>query len=405
MAPTLKAEPVPFREAIDYHRGKVRLPTRAWTDLWEGMHARAFVVAGAMKDALLADLQAAVGKAIEQGTTLAEFRKDFDRIVATHGWQYKGGRDWRTRVILDTNIRMGHSAGRWAQIQRLKSARPFLRYIAILDGRTRPEHRALHGTVLPVDHPFWDTHTPPNGWYCRCTVQQLSRRDLDRWGYTESRSPDIEWEAKGIATPEGHRTVRVPKGIDPGFAYNPGRAAWGNQLSEQAMDGWRKSGAEAWESLTPGDWQSAGRPKLVPLDKPKARLGPPAADAEAMAAAVERAIGGAERIFVQPDGGRVLVNAETFGGHIALPRAPFVPFLPELLEDPFEVWLSFEQHKGTGKVVLRRRILKIIDGLDRGKLVLVAEVRDGMFEGWTFVPSDRAAQIDKQRRGQLLFGR
>ncbi len=40
----------------------------------------------------LADFRAAVDKAISQGTTLAEFRKDFDTIVAKYGWSYNGSR-------------------------------------------------------------------------------------------------------------------------------------------------------------------------------------------------------------------------------------------------------------------------------------------------------------------------
>jgi hypothetical protein len=38
------------------------------------------------------DFRVAVEKAIAEGTTLQEFRKDFDAIVATHGWSYKGSR-------------------------------------------------------------------------------------------------------------------------------------------------------------------------------------------------------------------------------------------------------------------------------------------------------------------------
>mgnify|MGYP000981088424 FL=1 len=77
---------VPFEEAIAFLRDKAPLPTRTWTDLWEGMHARAFVVAGAMRDELLTDFQQTLTRALQDGTTLQQFRKDFEAIVARHGW-------------------------------------------------------------------------------------------------------------------------------------------------------------------------------------------------------------------------------------------------------------------------------------------------------------------------------
>lgn len=226
----LRALNLPFAEAIAYFRAKQRVPTRVWTDIWQAAHARAFVVAGATRDALLADFQAAILKALEAGTTLEDFRADFDEIVARHGWRHRGGRDWRSRVIFDTNLRSAHAAGKWSQIERLKERRPYLRYVAVRDSRTRPEHAAWHGTVLPPDHPWWDTHYPPNGWYCRCTVQTLSERDLARFGYEVSarapRSPLVEHT---VRTPRGPQVVRIPKGIDPGFAFNMGKAAAGRR--------------------------------------------------------------------------------------------------------------------------------------------------------------------------------
>lgn len=215
-------EPVRFAEQINFLRTKLRLPTETWTDIWQEQHRRAFVVAGATEEALLADFQEALTAAIDDGTTLADFRKKFDAIVERHGWTYNGGPGWRSRVIFDTNLRTSNAAGRWEQIQRVKARRPWLRYVAVLDSRTRPEHRAWHGTVLPADDPWWSTHFPPNGWYCRCTVQSLSDRDLERFGYAPSPgAPAIELETRTA----GDRVVQVPKGIDPGFAYNPGRDA------------------------------------------------------------------------------------------------------------------------------------------------------------------------------------
>ncbi|MCY3795428.1 MAG: hypothetical protein OXG51_13800, partial [Gammaproteobacteria bacterium] len=77
-----------------------------------------------------------------------------------------------------------------------------------------------HNTVLPIDHPFWKTHAPPNGWNCRCTLVALSERDLDRYGLSLSQDPGFDlrpWTNRRTG-----EIVQVPQGIDPGFAHNPG---------------------------------------------------------------------------------------------------------------------------------------------------------------------------------------
>ncbi len=398
---------LPFQEAIDYLRNKITLPTRTWTDLLHGMHARAFVVAGATKAQLLTDFHQAVTRAIAEGRTPADFRKDFDRIVAAHGWSHNGSAGWRSGVIYNTNLRMAHAAGRYAQIQEVKESRPYQRYSAILDGRTRDKHAQWHGTILPVDHPWWDTHTPPCGWNCRCTVQSVSEADLKRYGWTVSaEAPAINEESRSITLSDGSvKTLMVPEGIDTGFGYNPGKAAWGQRLAEDVMNGWRGAKADAWERLTEGDWQSAGRPAKVPTDQPVAALGPSGETAEDLRRMIEAAIGGKEAAYTLPSGDVVAVDAAALAGHMAPNRGPYIPFLPELLSDPYEVWLAFERHKGTGRVELRLRVIKVVELNKDATLTAVAQVVKGRLEAWTFVPGNRATQINRSRVGSLLYGR
>ena len=73
---------------------------------------------------LVSDLRGAVEQAIAEGTTLETFRRDFDDIVARHGWSYKGGRNWRTEVIYGTNLRTSYAAGRYQQMQDGAERRP-----------------------------------------------------------------------------------------------------------------------------------------------------------------------------------------------------------------------------------------------------------------------------------------
>ncbi|RMG51177.1 MAG: hypothetical protein D6717_13170 [Gammaproteobacteria bacterium] len=216
---------LPFAEQIAFFRQKVSVPTSAWTDVYATEHNHAFMVAGARGE-VLADLRAAVDRFIAEGRTIEEFRQEFDDIVARTGWAYNGGRNWRTRIIYETNLRQSYHAGREAQMAdpTLRKARPYGLYRHGGSAEPRPDHLAWDGIVLPLDDPWWDTHTPQNGWGCTCKKFTLSARDVKRMGLKVlDQAPPVEWEERTVGTRgPSPRTVRVPKGIDPGFEYRPG---------------------------------------------------------------------------------------------------------------------------------------------------------------------------------------
>lgn len=399
---------LPFDEAMDYFRQKVNLPTERWTDLWEGMHSRAFVVAGAMKGELLSDLRAAIDKAIAEGTTITDFRKAFDDTVKRNGWSYRGSRGWRTGVIFNTNLRVAYSAGHYRQMTDpdVLKARPYWRYIGGLSEHPRPLHRSWSGTVLPADDPWWDTHFTPNGWGCKCKVVSHSRPEIERDGLKVSdKAPDdgfYEWTDK-----ETGEVVKVPNGIDPGWAYNPGKAAWGQRLAEETMSSWKAQGANAWERLTPGNWETYGRPEKAPAVKAKKALDYGIErSVKGMEGALKGILGGEERIFSFKEGSfrhDVLVNAKSLASHLEPGRAAYLPLLPETLDDPYEVWMSFERHKGTGKVILRQRIIKVLKaGKEKGLLVVTNSV-NGIMEAWTLIPVNETEYLNRQRIGKLIW--
>ena len=212
-----------FSEAIDYLKAKLPEGTKAWDDLAGPVHAKVFAVAGATKVDLVQDLHTAITRAIEQGRNISDFRKDFDKAVQAHGWSYKGKRGWRTRVIYDANMRSAHMAGRWAQLQANKDRKPYLQYLTAGDSRVRPQHRQWDGLVYPIDHPFWDTHYPPNGWGCRCTIRPRSADDVQEMGLSvQEHSPKMT--SRMIANKDGEITDIVPNGIDAGWDHNVGKS-------------------------------------------------------------------------------------------------------------------------------------------------------------------------------------
>lgn len=165
--------------------------TERYDDLRAEEHYRAFTVAGAMKADLLADLHEAVRKAVVDGGTIQDFRKDFDRIVERRGWTgwtgegTKLGEAWRTRVIYQTNTRKAYSAGRYAQLTdpEMLARRPYWRWVhSGLAKDPRPEHLAWHGMTLRHDDPFWQTHFPPRippdyGCSCRVVATRTPAKD------------------------------------------------------------------------------------------------------------------------------------------------------------------------------------------------------------------------------------
>lgn len=217
---------LPPREAIDYLRGKTNVTTEHWTDVWRDAHARSFMVAGAATDALVGDFRRAVADALEQGTTLRDFRAQFDDIVRRHGWVHNGSAAWRSRIIYETNLSMAYAAGRYAQQTEpdTLAVYPYWQYVHSGAAHPRLQHQAWNGLVLRADDAFWRTHYPPNGWRCGCRVRVLSARGLARMGRSgPDEAPRIE--TRRWVNPRTGEVHYVPIGIDPGFDYNPG-IAW-----------------------------------------------------------------------------------------------------------------------------------------------------------------------------------
>ena len=212
-----------FQEQIDFLRRKLNLPSESWRDIQSAAHDRAFVVAGATKADLLHDLRKAVDQAVKGGS-IGEFRKNFAETVAKHGWTgwtgegSKAGEAWRTRVIYQTNLMTSYAAGRRAQLldPDLVKRRPFWRYVHN-DSVThpRPQHKRWGDMKLTLrhDHPFWETHFPPNGWGCKCRVVAVAAPSDG-----DETEPPEGWAQTDPAT-------GAPVGIDEGWGYAPGARA------------------------------------------------------------------------------------------------------------------------------------------------------------------------------------
>ena len=246
----------PFQEQIDYLVQKLRLPTERWDDIQRSAHDRAFVVAGAAKADLLKDLHDAVVQRATDGKGLKAFQKDFKAIVAKHGWTgwtgegTKAGEAWRTKVIYQTNMAQSYAAGRYRQMTDpdYVRLRPYWRYIHREGVRhPRPQHMAWHGLTLSHDHPFWQSHYPPNGWGCGCRIVPVSKAEGER-----SRDAGLGDSPDGCDAPDPK--TGAPVGIDKGFDYAPGagtKASLQSLIDTKLLNLDAPLGAQVWEVLKP----------------------------------------------------------------------------------------------------------------------------------------------------------
>lgn len=195
-----------FLPAIEFFRRKANVPTATWRDLWQAAHARAFTVAGALKEDLLQDLRAAVDAAIADGESYDTFRKRFREIVARHGWVHTGSEGWRSRVIWQTNMRTSFAAGRYQQMTQpdVVAFMPYWLYDHTTITHPREKHKAWDNLVLRWDDPWWQIHYPPNGWGCNCRVRPLSLRQLRKLGKV---GPDVAPANIGDVAPEWQYNV------------------------------------------------------------------------------------------------------------------------------------------------------------------------------------------------------
>ena len=229
---------LPDEEAVRHFRAKRNRQDWDWSFDWRDVaaeeHLVQFTFAKAARLDIVEAVRGEVDRAIAQGTTAREFVATLKPRLQKLGWwgekemvDPQTGETRRVDIgprrlatILDTNLRMAHARGRWERIEALKEDMPYLRYVATMDARTRPEHARWHGVVLPVDDPWWRSHYPPNGWRCRCQVVQLSEGDLKRRGWAETPRPKgrtRKWTNKRTG-----EIVDVPEGIDAGFERNVG---------------------------------------------------------------------------------------------------------------------------------------------------------------------------------------
>ena len=224
----------PPQDAIRYLEQKFPKASWAYTDLLDNAHDRAFVVAKMVDVDLATTVQRSIIDAMKTGQGYKAWAKDIDKVLAKSGW-YDGqinvdaqgnakkvatGGQHRLETIYRTNVAAAYEAGRQQVIFNDRDDDPFgyVMYSAIMDNRTRPTHKALHGKVMEKSDPAWSSISPPNGYNCRCTIVELTQGQIDRYGYKVSKS-EGKLSTQVVELPNGKEAQRTLFELDNGAVF------------------------------------------------------------------------------------------------------------------------------------------------------------------------------------------
>lgn len=244
--------------AIDYFTAKGFAFSWDWHDVWQEAQAKAFTVAKVMQLDVLQDIRDALQQALDEGTTLQQFKKELAPQLKAKGWwgevvneqtgEVANVGPYRLRTIYETNLQTAYQAGHYRADMETTASRPWWMYVSVNDKRTRPAHSALNGLTFRFDDPFWDSHYPPNGFRCRCSVRPLGDdqlREKEQNGSAARRTTTgpaadatlatVEKPvnkqgrmatATTVKTTELDGMTRVAMAPDAGWSYNPGKTDW-----------------------------------------------------------------------------------------------------------------------------------------------------------------------------------
>lgn len=203
-----------FKGMIDFLKAKTHITTGSYYEIAAEAHDWAFTVAGLMEEDLLYDIQQKIIQAAEEGTPFSEFQEEFDKILDKAPMTGKNS----SRTVYQTNMASAYNAGRYQELQ--EEDLPYWKYKHSHSAvNPREEHLDWDGLVLKSNDSWWQSHFPPNGYNCGCTVVGVTERGLKRMGKSEpDKAPPDDTEKVTV----GGIDYEAHEGVDPLFNHIPG---------------------------------------------------------------------------------------------------------------------------------------------------------------------------------------
>jgi hypothetical protein len=291
-------EPVAHEEAARAIADKPALTRSMFDHLPTEMRGRALTITGVEDFDILQAVRDELAK-LPAGADWQAVRKEVARKISP--WFEPEAADARARLLLNHHGMAAYAAAHTRVLDEQVDVFPYRQYRSSRTSKEpRPAHQALDGLVLPADHPFWDKHTPPWEFGCKCMQPiPLTAEDADDYRKQDARRlPEerrvlegaalAQIEAGTITRAQGKNVdIRTPK--ERGATYE--WSAKDTRLPyEQIRQRWSEETAQDFEKWAAGI-PLEGEPTLLAhltgfaVPRPVLTRGPrPASFAEAFSA-------------------------------------------------------------------------------------------------------------------------
>lgn len=229
-------------------------------------HAHSFGFANLTRLDIAQDLVNGLREGLASGQTPEWFVKNLEPVLRKKGWwgteekidtetgeitRRQMGNPARLNTIYRTNTQAAYMSARHESMLANAVNRPYWRYVAVMDARTRPSHARLHNRVFHYLDPIWKFIFPPNGFNCRCRAEALTEQEVINYGYIISRTDSEvvqqvmtgeDENGQPVFTPVNGVRFSGPDGVpvtffpDVGFDVNPGREVWKANLDKYDVE-------------------------------------------------------------------------------------------------------------------------------------------------------------------------
>ncbi len=384
---------LPFKQAKKFWADKVKLTSNEYKQLSDQAKARAFAVSGVAKTDEIETLFHSIQRAIDGGATFADFKKDCSAIAEKRGWD-----SFRLETIFRTNVQTAYMAGRYGQVQKTAGRRPYGKYSAVADPRTRPTHNALNQKVYRLGHPFWDTWWRPNGFRCRCDVITLSERQVKARGLTVETTDITGGLIEPVDPKTGHKMPARPLIPDNGFGQNPAKEYFGGIVDSAMATAANVSASASDGQMAMAGWATSADHGLNDLADLKAADLPSLDEPDNLSSATDGQTFekryGQETIITDPAGDPVIFSLRV----IKKLKLANSHMIPAMAKNAIEIWLVAIIGKDK-KIRLVKRYICLFNLDGHINRVLLETCRG------VLVTAQKKSEksLEKYRNGNLLF--